>query len=145
MNDGSSHLALYLNIPESAYEVAIGAVIDEVIPAQKSPIDIKYLEKSPSIGDSWFPKSTAFCTSIGLEIVYTDADVIIIGKSAVIKGDIYFRQTLKAEEGADIDGYIKRIDTGKSKSEEEIDIEEIVQRPEIKKPSLVPRPQKEAV
>lgn len=74
-----------------------------------------------------------------------NADVIIIGKSAVIKGDIYFRQTLKAEEGADIDGYIKRIDTGKSKSEEEIDIEEIVQRPEIKKPSLVPRPQKEAV
>ena len=73
------------------------------------------------------------------------ADVIIIGKSAVIKGDIYFRQTLKAEEGADIDGYIKRIDTGKSKSEEEINIEEIVQRPEIKKPTLVPRPQKEAV
>ena len=83
MNDGSSHLDLYLNIPESAYEVAIGAVIDEVIPAQKSPIDIKYFEKSPRIGDNWFPNSTAFCTSIGLDKVYTDADVIIIDKEII--------------------------------------------------------------
>ena len=41
------------------------------------------------------------------------ADTIIIGKSAVIKGDIFFRNTLKTEEGADIDGYIKRIENGK--------------------------------
>lgn len=58
------------------------------------------------------------------------ADTIIIGKSAVIKGDIFFRNTLKTEEGADIDGYIKRIDNGKSKGEEEINIEELIQRPE---------------
>ena len=32
------------------------------------------------------------------------ADTIIIGKSAVIKGDIFFKNTLKTEEGADIDG-----------------------------------------
>ena len=43
------------------------------------------------------------------------ADTIIIGKSAVIKGDIFFKNTLKTEEGADIDGYIKRINNGKSK------------------------------
>ena len=36
------------------------------------------------------------------------AENVIIGKTAVIKGDIYFRNTLKTEEGADIDGYIKR-------------------------------------
>ena len=62
------------------------------------------------------------------------ADVIIIGKTAVIKGDIFFNSTLKTEEGADIDGYIKRVNNGKSNSEEDITIEEIVERAEtIKK------------
>ena len=56
------------------------------------------------------------------------ADVIIIGKTAVIKGDIFFKNTLKTEEGADIDGYIKRLNNGKSNSEEDIAIEEIVER-----------------
>ena len=73
------------------------------------------------------------------------ADTIIIGKSAVIKGDIFFRNTLKTEEGADIDGYIKRIDNGKTKSQEEIEIEEIVNRPEVSKPRFVARARKEAV
>ena len=41
------------------------------------------------------------------------ADAIVIGRSAVIKGDVYFKNTLKTEEGADIDGYIKRINNGK--------------------------------
>ena len=40
-------MALYLNIPERAYDVAIGAVIEDVIPAQNNPIDIKYFEKLP--------------------------------------------------------------------------------------------------
>ena len=56
------------------------------------------------------------------------ADTIIIGKSAIIKGDIFFKHTLKTEEGADIDGYIKRINNGKSNNEEDIAIEEIVER-----------------
>ena len=56
-------MALYLNIPERAYDVAIGAVIEDVIPAQNNPIDIKYFEKLPRIGDNWFPKSTAFLIS----------------------------------------------------------------------------------
>ena len=42
------------------------------------------------------------------------ADAIVIGKTAVIKGDVYFKNTLKTEEGADIDGYIKRINNGKA-------------------------------
>ena len=58
------------------------------------------------------------------------ADTVIIGKSAVIKGDIFFKNTLKTEEGADIDGYIKRANNGKSNSEEDIAIEEIVERKE---------------
>ena len=56
------------------------------------------------------------------------ADIVIIGKTAVIKGDIFFKNTLKTEEGADIDGYIKRLNNGKSNSEEDIAIEEIVER-----------------
>ena len=61
------------------------------------------------------------------------ADSIIIGKSAVIKGDVFFRKTLKTEEGADIDGYIKRVNNGKTKTEEDIAIEEIVERTETRK------------
>ena len=66
------------------------------------------------------------------------ADSIIIGKTAVIKGDVYFKSTLKTEEGADIDGYIKRINNGKADTEEDIAIEEIVERPEPRKPEIVP-------
>ena len=66
------------------------------------------------------------------------AESVIVGKSAVIKGDIFFKNTLKTEEGADIDGYIKRINNGKENTEEDIAIEEIVERSEPKKPEIVP-------
>ena len=56
---------------------------------------------------------------------------VIVGKTAVIKGDIFFKNTLKTEEGADIDGYIKRANNGKSNTEEDIAIEEIVERQEV--------------
>ena len=65
------------------------------------------------------------------------ADVVVVGKNAVIKGDIFFKNTLKTEEGADIDGYIKRISKGKSDTEEDIAIEEIVEREDSKKPTVV--------
>tara|TARA_B100000686_G_scaffold344147_1_gene426253 strand:- start:1457 stop:1921 length:465 start_codon:yes stop_codon:yes gene_type:complete len=74
------------------------------------------------------------------------ADSVIVGKSAVIKGDIFFKNTLKTEEGADIDGYIKRINNGKSNTEEDIAIEEIVERSEPRKAEVIPVTQhKEAV
>ena len=66
------------------------------------------------------------------------ADKVVIGKTAIIKGDIFFRHSLKTEEGADIDGYIKRVSTGKSNTEEDIAIEEIVERAEPRKPEIVP-------
>ena len=65
------------------------------------------------------------------------ADAIVIGRNAVIKGDVYFKNTLKTEEGADIDGYIKRINNGKANTEEDIAIEEIVERSEPRKPEIV--------
>ena len=65
------------------------------------------------------------------------ADVVIIGKNAVIKGDIFFKNTLRTEEGADIDGYIKRVSNGKLNTDEDIAIEEIVERSETRKPKHV--------
>ena len=75
------------------------------------------------------------------------ADVVIVGKTAVIKGDIFFKTSLKTEEGADIEGYIKRMNNGKSNSEEDIAIEEIVERTEAtSKPKPIPvMQQKKAV
>ena len=74
------------------------------------------------------------------------ADTVIIGKSAVIKGDIFFRSTLKTEEGADIDGYIKRINNGKRNTEEDIAIEEIMERAETNNAEIIPtHTHKEAV
>ena len=74
------------------------------------------------------------------------ADVVIIGKNAVIKGDIFFKNTLRTEEGADIDGYIKRTNNGKKDTEEDIAIEEIVERQDPTKPKVVHAAQhKEAV
>ena len=74
------------------------------------------------------------------------ADIVIIGKNAVIKGDIFFKNTLRTEEGADIDGYIKRANNGKKDTEEDIAIEEIVERKGTTSPKVVHAAQgKEAV
>ena len=73
------------------------------------------------------------------------AEIVIIGKSAVIKGDIFFKNTLRTEEGADIDGYIKRASNGKKNTEEDIAIEEIVEREDLTKPRIVHAVHKEAV
>jgi len=66
------------------------------------------------------------------------ANSIIVGKSAVIKGDIFFKNTLKTEEGADIDGYIKRTSTGKENTDEDITIEEIVEKEKSSNPKIIP-------
>ena len=73
------------------------------------------------------------------------ADTVIVGKNAVIKGDIFFKNSLKTEEGADIDGYIKRVHNGKSDTEEDIAIEEIVERETRNSPAVHVPQHKEAV
>ena len=42
-------------------------------------------------------------------------DDIIIGSTGTVKGDIEFGNNLKTENGADIDGYIKKTNSSKSK------------------------------
>ena len=66
------------------------------------------------------------------------ANSVIIGKNAVVKGDIFFKNTLKTEEGADIDGYIKRVNNGKANTDEDVAIEEIVERAESRKEKIIP-------
>ncbi len=44
------------------------------------------------------------------------ADDVFIGKTAIIKGDIFFKENLKIDEGADVDGYIKRSKEAKKTS-----------------------------
>ena len=41
--------------------------------------------------------------------------MIVIGSTGTVKGDIEFGNNLKTENGADIDGYIKKTNTAKSK------------------------------
>jgi len=45
------------------------------------------------------------------------AENVIIGSTGVIKGDIEFSQNLRTEEGADIEGYIKKTDTAGKKAD----------------------------
>ena len=74
------------------------------------------------------------------------ADEITLGSSSVIKGDILFKSYLKTEEGAQIDGYIKGNKSKKNIEDEEgQDIEEIIARPELGRPTLVKDNKKEAI
>ena len=66
------------------------------------------------------------------------ADEISLGSNSVVKGDILFKSYLKTEEGAEIDGYIKGNKTKKvMQDEEDKDIEEIMAKPELGRPTLV--------
>ena len=74
------------------------------------------------------------------------ADEISLGSNSVVKGNIEFKSYLKTEEGAEIDGYIKGNKTKKvMQDEEDKDIEEIMARPELGKPTLVKDNKKEAI
>ncbi len=74
------------------------------------------------------------------------ADVISLGKNAVVKGDLLFKTSLRTEEGADIEGYIKRVPKKKkSSSSEEKEIQDILPRTEVSRPVLVKDSEKEAV
>jgi len=73
-------------------------------------VNLKVLETGSIIGSVAAEKFEVFGFIEG-EIY---ADDIVIGKTATIKGDIFFKENLKIDEGADVDGYIKRVNQGKS-------------------------------
>ena len=54
------------------------------------------------------------------------AKTIVIGSSAVVKGDILFSESLKTEEGADINGYLKKTEsTSLEAAQDEFKLESI--------------------
>ena len=73
------------------------------------------------------------------------SDEITLGSNSVIKGDVLFKTYLKTEEGAEIDGYIKGKSSRNIGDEEDKDIEEIIARPELGKPTLVKDNEKEVI
>tara|TARA_B100000427_G_scaffold266118_1_gene231482 strand:- start:3 stop:440 length:438 start_codon:yes stop_codon:yes gene_type:complete len=63
-----------------------------------------------------------------------DGDSIVLGRNAIIRGDIYFAHSLKTEEGADVDGYIKK---AKRKSQRDKFENEEPNSKKFTKPTLV--------
>ena len=66
-------------------------------------------------------------------------DDVIVGSTGTVKGDIEFGNNLKTENGADIDGYIKKTNSSKSKltgdflfkKKEKKEVTENEDRPEV--------------
>ena len=64
---------------------------------------------------------------------------VVIGSTGTVKGDIEFGNNLKTENGADIDGYIKKTNKSKStltgdflfKKKEKKEPSELEDRPEV--------------
>ena len=86
-------------------EIEIAGIMNGNIRAES----LKVLETGSIIGGVKASKFEVFGFIEG-EIY---ADDIVIGKTATIKGDIFFKENLKIDEGADVDGYIKRVNQGK--------------------------------
>ena len=89
-------------------EIEIAGIMNGNIRAES----LKVLETGSVIGGVKASKFEVFGFIEG-EIY---ADDIVIGKTATIKGDIFFRENLKIDEGADVDGYIKRVSQSKQAS-----------------------------
>tara|TARA_Y100001970_G_scaffold19199_1_gene21476 strand:- start:4151 stop:4618 length:468 start_codon:yes stop_codon:yes gene_type:complete len=69
------------------------------------------------------------------------ARTIVIGSSAVVKGDILFSETLKTEEGADINGYLKKTEsTSLEAAQDEFKLDSIESKEKDKEKSKKGRP-----
>ena len=88
-------------------------------------IDVSGLVKGPVFSKEIVVKETGSISgSVEADIVEVhghldgkiSAENVVIGSTGVVKGDIEFSNNLKTENGADIEGYIKKSNTSKSKS-----------------------------
>ena len=87
-------------------------------------IDIAGLVKGPVISKEIIVRETGSITG-SIEADHVEiyghmdgkisGDNVIVGSTGTIKGDIDFGNNLKTENGADIDGYIKKSNNAKSK------------------------------
>ena len=87
-------------------------------------IDVAGLIKGPVFSKELIVRDTGSITgSIEADVVeihgHLDGKVsaqdIVIGSTGTVKGDIEFGTNLRTENGADIDGYIKKTNSSKSK------------------------------
>ena len=87
-------------------------------------IDVAGLIKGPVFSKEIIIRDTGSITgSIEADVVeihgHLDGKVsgqdVVIGATGTVKGDIEFGNNLKTENGADIDGYIKKTNSSKSK------------------------------
>ena len=109
--DGTSLIGEGLNIEGDLNcrgEIEVAGIMNGNIKAES----LKVLETGSIIGGIKASRFEVFGFIEG-EIY---ADDIVIGKTATIKGDIFFRENLKIDEGADVDGYIKRVSQSKQAS-----------------------------
>jgi cytoskeletal protein CcmA (bactofilin family) len=108
-SDGTSLIGEGLNIEGDM--VCKGSIeVAGIMNGNIKSVNLKILETGSIIGSVAAGKFEVFGFIEG-EIY---ADDIVIGKTATIKGDVFFKESLKIDEGADVDGYIKRVNQGKS-------------------------------
>ena len=108
-SDGTSLIGEGLNIEGDM--VCKGSIeVAGIMNGNIKSVNLKVLETGSIIGSVAAEKLEAFGFIEG-EIY---ADDIVIGKTATIKGDVFFQENLKIDEGANVDGYIKRVNQGKS-------------------------------
>ena len=108
-SDGTSLIGEGLNIEGDM--VCKGSIeVAGIMSGNIKSVNLKVLETGSIIGSVAAGKFEVFGFIEG-EIY---ADDIVIGKTATIKGDVFFKENLKIDEGADVDGYIKRVNQGKS-------------------------------
>lgn len=108
-SDGTSLIGEGLNIEGDM--VCKGSIeVAGIMNGNIKSVNLKVLETGSIIGGVAAGKFEVFGFIEG-EIY---ADDIVIGKTATIKGDVFFKENLKIDEGADVDGYIKRVNQGKS-------------------------------
>ena len=111
-------------------------------------IDVAGLIKGPVYSKELIVRDTGSITgTIEADVVeihgHLDGKVsaqdIVIGATGTVKGDIEFGNNLKTENGADIDGYIKKTNSSKSKltgdflfkKKDKKDTNETEERPEV--------------
>ena len=83
-------------------------------------IDVAGLVKGPVYSKELIVRDTGSIEADTVEIHghldgKVSADNIVIGATGTVKGDIEFGNNLRTENGADIDGYIKKTNSSKSK------------------------------
>ena len=111
-------------------------------------IDVAGLVKGPVYSKEIIVRDTGSITgTIEADLVeihgHLDGKVsgqdIVIGSTGTVKGDIEFGNNLRTENGADIDGYIKKTNSAKSKltgdflfkKKDKKEIQDIDDRPEV--------------